>query len=125
MSNDVNELRWDSIQSTRRRDPNTQEAVPGSPGYAFMRWQNGLVDRVLVLTRDRNYNVEIQRTVGGQRLTVKLDSLRTESELLSFLKKKYPEHVPASKPARFGGQMPVFNPSRLPRQIVDEAWGVK
>lgn len=126
MSTITDEVRWERIQETRQRDSNTREAVPGSPGKAFLRWQNGQLDRVLVLTRDRNFNCTVQRMVGGQQMTVKLSTLRTESEILAFLKKFHPQHMPATKPNPKTGALPkALEPSSLPREIIDAIWEVK
>lgn len=122
----TDEVRWELIQATRQRDGNTKEPIPGSPGKAFLRWQNGQLDRVLVLTRDRNFNCTVQRIVGGQQMTVKLSTLRTESEILALLKKRFPQHLPASKPNPKTGELPKgLNPSSLPREVIDVIWEVK
>jgi len=126
MSTTTGEIRWERIQDTRQRDANTREPVPGSPGRAFLRWQNGQLDRVLVLTRDRNFNCVVQRMVGQQQMTVKLSTLRTEAEILGFLKKNFPQHMPAMKPNQKTGELPKpLNPSSLPREVVDAIWEVK
>jgi len=126
MSTTTDEVRWDLIQSTRQRDSNTNEPVPGSPGKAYLRWQSGQLDRVLVLTRDRFYNCTVQRMIGGQQMTVKLSTLRTEGEILTFLKKRFPQHLPATKPNPKTGELPKpLNPSTLPREVIDAIWEIK
>lgn len=125
MSN-ADELRWERIQETRNRSTNTGEPVPGSPGRAYLRWQNGLVDRVLVLTRDKNFNCTVQRLTGGQQMTVKITTLRTENEILSVLKAKFPMHMPASKPNPKTGHPPKpLNVAALPREVLDVIWEIK
>lgn len=124
MNDSENELRWDAIQRTRERDRTTGEPKPGSPGMAYVRWHNGMLDRVLVLARDIHYNVEVQRIIGGQRQKVKLGTIRTEGEILAFLKRRFPQHLPAAR-GKNGAPAPAFNPQTLPRTVIDEAWGVK
>ena len=116
------EVRWESIQATRPRDPTTHEPEAGTPGKAFMRWHNGMIDRILVLRRDRQWKMHVQRVHGGQTQTIEMDAIRTLEEILRELGERWPDHYPKGKtPEQLRDE---WNPALLPLSITDAIWGV-
>jgi hypothetical protein len=113
------ELRWQRIEKTRKTDKATGQPEIGSHGRAFLRWHNGLVDRVLVMHKLEDWKISVMRLNGGQVLTVPIDSLRTLDELLEGLKAHFPEHLPATGKGR-----EELNPAVLPIGVINKLWGV-
>lgn len=119
MSTTEQELRWAKIQKTRKLDKATGQPEAGSHGKAILRWHNSLVDRVIVMHKDDNWNIAVMRQQGGQVLKVPIASLRTMDELLEGLKQHFPEHYPVTARGR-----EEINPAILPTGVINKIWGV-
>lgn len=112
MSSD-HDLRWEQIQDTRPATANG-EPRPGSTGFAYVMWQNGIVDRVRVLSRTRYGKVRYQRLTSGAIGEVDISHVRSEEEIKSTVKTQFSDHWPKD--------MRKWDPIRLPNVIQKQVW---
>lgn len=109
--------RWARIQDTRRKNGRTGEPVPGAMGIAYL-WnpQSNLLEKVAVLSMNKNGTILIQRNIGGQFRSVPLSFLRTAEEVWNSLRATMPEILPKH---RIDPQTKRFwDPAKLAPKIV-------